>query len=54
MSTMTITTPTQSGEVAVFTIKPLVEINEVLEWVELIQSPECVKNGEMLGLWEIV
>ncbi len=54
MKALTITAPIEAGEVAVFKIKPLVNIDEAMEAVEMIVSPECVLDGQEMGLWEIV
>lgn len=51
---MTITAPIENGEVAYFSVIPSGTMEQFLEDVEWINSPQCVADLEKEGCWTIV
>lgn len=55
MNTMTITVPTgNANEVAYFKLGFTCPLEEFIENVEILVSPECVFEGEEMGFWKIL
>jgi len=52
MTAITITAPIEPGGVAVFKINIL--LDDAFDAISMIESVDCVKDGEEMGLWEIV
>lgn len=50
--TIVITTPIDAGEVAFFKLELLTSDAE--EWIDQIESVDCVVEGEQMGIWKIV
>ena len=51
---MTITAPMKNGEVAIFKVIPSGTMEQFLNDIEWVNSPECVKTLENDGCWVIV
>lgn len=54
MKTQTITAPMSNGELAVFKLGFTTSIEEFMENVALIVSPQCVIDGEEFGMWKVL
>ncbi len=53
-NTMTITANMENGEVAIFKVIPTGTMEQFLDDVEWVVSPQCVADLEEEGCWEIV
>ena len=54
INTMTVTADMENGEVAIFKVIPTGTMEQFLNDVEWIVSPECVVALEAEGCWKIV
>jgi hypothetical protein len=54
MNTQTITAPMTNGDLAVFKLGFTSSVEEFVENVGLVVSPQCVLDGEEMGLWSVL